>query len=132
MTRLPRPSKPREQLRRRNRPEEWVVLPAAGCTLPVPKWPASEKPSPAEAALWKRLWRLPIAEWWHQQAIEPFVVASYVSLAIAKPAHASVLALARELGLTPASLQRLRLLVEQPESQATATTDPYKHLRVAK
>lgn len=131
MTRLPRPSKPREQLRRRNRPEDWTILPAEGCTLPVPKWPTGEKPSPAEAALWKRLWKLPVAAWWHAQAIEPSVVAMYVTLAIGKPSHASVLALARELGLTPASLQRMRLVVEQPEPKQKPTEDPYRHLRAA-
>jgi hypothetical protein len=38
-TRLPKPRKPSEQLRRRNRPEEWTVLPAEGCDLPAPPWP---------------------------------------------------------------------------------------------
>jgi hypothetical protein len=132
MTRLPKPRKPGEQLRRRNRPEEWVSLPAEGCELAIPKWPAGGKPSPAETALWKRLWKSPIACYWHSQAVEPFVVASYVRLAIEKPAHASVLALARELGLTPASLQRMRLVVEEPEPEPAATVvDPYQHLRVA-
>jgi hypothetical protein len=128
MTRLPKPRKPGEQLRRRNRPEEWVILPAGGCARPVPKWP-NGKPSAAENALWKRLWKLPVGAWWHSQAVEPFVVATYVTLAIEKPAHASVLALARELGLTPASLQRMRLVVEQPEPEAKTTADPYRHLR---
>ena len=30
---LPRPSKPREQLRRRNAPEQWTILPAGGCSM---------------------------------------------------------------------------------------------------
>ena len=37
-----------------------------------------------------------------------------------------------ELGLTPASLQRLRLIVEAPEPEAKPTADPYWHLKVAK
>jgi phage terminase small subunit len=36
-----------------------------------------------------------------------------------------------ELGLTPAALQRLRLIVEAPEEEAEARPDPYAHLRVA-
>jgi hypothetical protein len=131
MPRLPTtPRKPPEQLRRRNRPEEWTVLPAEGCTLPVPKWPTG-KPTKDEADLWARLWKAPLAAWWHEASVEPFVVASYVSLALEKPAHASVLALARELGLTPAAMLRLRLIVEAPEEETESVADPYKHLRVA-
>ena len=98
--------------------------------MPAPKWP-SGKSSPSEAALWKRLWSLPIAVWWHDQRIEPFVIASYVTLALSKPSHASVLALARELGLTPAAMQRMRLVVEHPEPEAAPTADPYRHLKMA-
>lgn len=127
-SRLPKPRKPAEQLRRRNAPESWTSLPAEGCSLPAPKWPTT-KASKAEADLWKRLWTLPIAVWWHEQRIEPFVVASYVTLALEKPAHASVLALARELGLTPAAMQRMRLVVEQPEPEVRQTADPYRHLK---
>jgi hypothetical protein len=129
-SRLPKPRKPADQLRRRNAPEQWTALPAEGCSLPAPKWPRA-KPSKDEAALWARLWALPIAAWWHDQRIEPFVIASYVSLALEKPAHASVLALARELGLTPASMVRMRLVVEHPEPEAVPAADPYRHLKVA-
>jgi hypothetical protein len=131
MPRLPTtPRKPPEQLRRRNRPEEWTVLPAEGCTLPAPSWP-NGKPTKDEADLWARLWKAPLAAWWHETSVEPFVVASYVSLALGNPAHASVIALARELGLTPAAMQRLRLIVEAPAAEPE-TADPYKHLRVAR
>ena len=77
------------------------------------------------------MWALPIAVWWHEQRIEPTIVATYVRLAATKPEHASCLKLMTELGLTPASLQRLRLIVEAPETEAEAQLDPYKHLRVA-
>jgi hypothetical protein len=128
---LPRPRKPTEQLRRRNRPEEWTVLPSEGCKRAAPKWP-SGSPSPAELALWKRLWVLPIAAWWLEQQIEPFIVARYVSLAVSKPAHAAVSRLEADLGLTPAALLRMRLMVEQPEPNLEELPDPYQHLRVAK
>ncbi len=82
--------------------------------------------------MWARLWRLPVAAWWHEQSIEPFIVSSYVMLALEKPAHANTLALARELGLTPASMLRMRLVVEEPEPEARLKADPYRHLRVAK
>ena len=64
--------------------------------------------------------------------MEPFVVATYVKVALEKPAHASVLALARELGLTPASLQRMRLVVEGPERETKPAPDPYRHLRAVR
>jgi hypothetical protein len=127
---MPARRKPLEQLRRRNRPEEWVVLPSAGCSTPAPTWPAG-KPSLSETGLWKRLWKLPIAAWWHEQRIEPFLVARYVRLSLKKPEHATVGQLERELGLTPASMLRLRLVVEVPEPETKPTADPYRHLRVA-
>jgi hypothetical protein len=114
--------------RPKNVPRDWLALPPEGCKLAAPKWP-SEKPSAPEAALWKRLWSLPIACWWHDQRIEPDIVALYVSLRIAKPEHVSVRGLANELGLTPASMLRMRLVVEHPEPEREAAEDPYAHLR---
>ena len=105
-------------------------MPSEGCKRPAPKWP-SGSPSPVELALWKRLWALPIAAWWHEQQIEPFVVGRYVSLAVSKPAHAAVSRLEADLGLTPAALLRMRLMVEHPESVEAERSDPYRHLKVA-
>lgn len=34
-----------------------------------------------------------------------------------------------ELGLTPAAVLRLRLVVEQPEPERAPREDPYRHLR---
>jgi hypothetical protein len=127
---VPAPRKPAEQLRRRNRPEQWTVLPADGCKLPAPKWPLGTA-AKGEADLWKRLWALPLAAWWHEQRIEPAIVARYVVLAIGKPSHASVSKLESDLGLTPAAMLRMRLAVEHPEPVAKPTVDPYRHLRVA-
>jgi hypothetical protein len=126
--RVPRSRKPVEQLRRRNRPDTWTVLPAAGCRLPVPKWPTG-RASADEAALWKRLWVLPVAAYWHATRIEPSVVARYVRLALEVPSHASVSRLETDLGLTPAALLRMRLIVEEPEPEAAPTEDPYAHLK---
>ena len=107
-----------------------MVLPAAGCSRTAPPWPAG-KPAAAETRLWKKLWALPVACFWHEQQIEPFVVARYVRLSLTKPEHATVGQLERELGLTPVAMLRLRLVVEVPEPQAKLTADPYRHLRVA-
>ena len=129
--RLPRGGKPPEQLRRRNAPEAWTVLPADGSTAAAPDWPIGV-PSADESKLWVRLWATPISAWWRDQRIEPHIVATYVRLALEKPSHASVLSLARELGLTPASLQRMRLVVEHPEPKSTTAkpaADPYAHKR---
>jgi hypothetical protein len=126
--RVPKPRKPPEQLRRRNAPEQWTVLPAEGCRLSVPKWPDGT-PTKAEGDLWKRLWSLPVACWWHDQRLEPSIVARYVSLRFAKPALAVLSRIEGELGLTPAALLRMRLVVEPPESEPEQGPDPYAHLK---
>lgn len=127
MARLPRASKPHEQLRRRNRPESWTVLPAAGCDLDAPSWPLGEF-ADGESELWARLWKLPVACYWHETRVDPFVVARYVRLAMRKPEHATVSRLEADLGLTPAALLRMRLVVETPEPEAPIIADPYAHL----
>ena len=124
----PRP-KPPETLRRRNAPEAWTLLPASGCSLAAPKWPLG-KASAAESALWRRLWHLPVAAWWHEQRIDPFPVARYVRVGLARPEHAALGRLEAALGLTPEALVRLRLVVEHPEGQAKAT-GRYRHLELA-
>ena len=81
--------------------------------------------------MWKRLWKLPVAAFWHEQKIEPSVIARYVRLSLAKPEHATVSKLESDLGLTPAAMLRMRLVVEVPEPETKPTADPYRHLRVA-
>jgi hypothetical protein len=125
-SRLPKNAKPRAAVRRGNRPEGWTLLPPK-CTLRAPAWPL-DQPSAAEKALWLRLWSGPIGAWWHDQHVEPGLVASYARLALEKPGHAGTLALARELGLTPAAMLRMRLVVEEPEPEPEPGPDPYAHL----
>ena len=72
------------------------------------------------------VWALPIAELWHEQRIEQTIVGAYVRLATSKPEHASCLKLMTELGLTPASLQRLRLIVEAPGGGVRASSRPLR------
>jgi hypothetical protein len=78
------------------------------------------------------LWALPVAAWWHDQSIEPSIVARYVSLRFARPQLAVLSRLEGELGLTPASLLRMRLMVEVPEAEREPSEDHYAHLRAVK
>jgi hypothetical protein len=94
----------------------------------APRWPDGA-PLPSEAELWKRLWAWPVAAWWHEQGVDPSVIARYVSLRFASPALATLSRLEAELGLTPATMARLRLTVEEPEVEAVAAPDPYAHLK---
>lgn len=127
--RLPSPNrKPPAKRRHRGAVEPWTVLPVEGCRLKPPAWPFG-RATTAQRALWTQLWRLPVAAWWHEQQIEPHVVATYVALVLDKPSHASTIAFARELALTPAAMQRMRLFVEQPELEDEEKDDPYAHLR---
>jgi hypothetical protein len=93
-----------------------------------PAWPVGTA-SVAEKKLWAALWALPIAAWWHEQRIAATVVARYVTLALSKPEHSSVAQLERELGLTPAAMLRMRLVVEEPEPVEEPREGPYTHLR---
>jgi hypothetical protein len=122
--------KPASERRRTNRPDDWTALPAEGCSARVPKWPQGA-PTDAQRDLWRRLWKLPVAAYWHDVKLEPHVVAGYVAGWIENPLHATVARLASELGLTPAGMQRLRLVVVEPEPVADATADPYAHLTEA-
>jgi hypothetical protein len=85
-----------------------VSLPAEGCKLKLPAWPIG-KPLPEEQKLWADLWALPIAAYWHETRIAP--------------------TLERELGLTPAAMLRMRLVVEEPEPVDEPRESPYAHLR---
>ena len=105
-------------------------MPPEGCSFAAPKWPDG-KASAAESARWRDLWSLPIAAWWHDQRVASNVVARYVRLSLSKPEHATVGQLERELGLTPASMLRLRLVVEHPEVEPARAESPYRHLRDA-
>jgi hypothetical protein len=84
-----------------------------------------------EAVRWAELWRLSVACWWHEQQVAASVIARYVTMSLQKPEHATVGQLERELGLTPAAMLRMRLVVETPEPELELGPDPYAHLRVA-
>ena len=98
----------------------WAFLSAVA---EAPFWSASE------AAMWRRLWASPVAVYWRQQHIDPHVVAGYVRGWHTNPLHATVGRLASELALTPAGMQRLRLVVVEPEPEEPDAPSPYAHLR---
>jgi hypothetical protein len=125
------PRKPsQEPIRREKRADgEWFVLPSSGCSRPIPRWPHGT-PSPAEAARWRRLWRLPIAVWWWEQQIDPDLIGRYVRLAYSKPHLGSISRIENDLGLTPAGMMRLRLVVEGPEEPKWQPRGRYDHVRV--
>lgn len=71
------PPKHPSERRRRNTPEQWRQLPAAGRKGPVPKWPITHAPADsAELELWKTLWKTPQAIVWAEQGAQR-VVARY-------------------------------------------------------
>lgn len=135
------PPKPAGQRRRRNKREEvWTLLPSGGCELPVPEWPLSRKASKPEAAYWSELWSRPVAWWWHDQAISPFVIARYVRMFCRNASDptklgAQLTTAEKNLGLSPEGMRQLRLMVEDEASEAeVAEADEpggrYQHLRV--
>lgn len=104
------------------------LLPFEGRTAPAPPWPSGHTPSDPEALAWSRLWALPQACAWEALNLSS-TVETYCRLGAvldvqldAGDPSAALLAqhvrLANDLGLTPASMARLRWTV------ATAPTPP--------
>ncbi len=123
MAPLPKPSA------RRTTQPSYDLLPRDGCKRKPPPWPFGT-PSTDELTLWRDLWRRPVAEMWHSQAIAPAVVARYVhgavldALSDAPKLGAALHALEADLGLSPASLARLHLRVE-PAPELRIVADPF-------
>ena len=79
---------------------------------------ASQSPSDAESALWIDLWKRPVAHLWRGLYIAPMVIARYVRVLSSNPASGSLAQMESALGLTPASLGRLRVQFEAPIATA--------------
>jgi hypothetical protein len=92
-----------------------TTLPTGPSRLKAPAWPFGT-PSEAELALWRDLWRRPVAHLWRSQFIAPAVVARYVRVLVANPAAGSLAQMESGLGLTPASLARLHVSFEAPHA----------------
>lgn len=90
-----------------------TTLPTRPSRLKAPVWPFGT-PSEAESALWRDLWRRPVAHLWRSEHIAPMVVARYVRVLVANPAAGSLAQMESGLGLTPASLGRLHVQFAQP------------------
>lgn len=86
---MPGPA-PNPNARRRNNHGDWRTLPAE-CAEPAPRWPLSGCKPAGLVELWRYLWRLPVAEIWHEQSAARLV------------ARYALLVLANERALLPAS-----------------------------
>jgi len=61
---MPNPARPFSRAHRGVR--NLVILPAAGCTLPVPAIPEGRDWTPAETEMWRGLWQSPQATQWDE------------------------------------------------------------------
>jgi hypothetical protein len=96
-----------------------VVLPAEGCTLPVPKIPAGRVWSNVEKARWRQLWQSPQATQWDETAAGTVaLLIAFESRLLADEGSAWLAQEARHcteaLGLTPKAMAALGWAVEQP------------------
>ncbi len=116
---MPPVPKPAQIRRRRNQAPTDAALPRK-TTRKAPVWPYGA-PGAAAATLWGSLWHRPIASLWHDQGTEPTIVARYVRMALAEPMTpslaAQVGALETALGLTPQSMARMRLRIEDDRAE---------------
>lgn len=127
-------SKDPSQLRRRNLPSgAKVQLPMEGWQGDIPQWPLLEG-TDIEIYRWEQLWRTAQAAAWVRMHID-FTIARYVRLSILVETEAknnvataqvinSVMALEKELGLTPAALKRLEWEVVADEVEDARETKP--------
>jgi hypothetical protein len=89
------------------------VLPTTPSTDKPPPWPLGTA-SKAESALWRDLWGRPAAHLWRSQFIAPIVPARYVRALLINSGNPSLVAMESALGLTPASLARMRVTFADP------------------
>ena len=109
-------SKPNSRARRRSvtssGPASTVILPAAGCEMPIPKIPAGREWSRVEKRRWNELWTSPQATQWDETASGTVaLLVSYASLLLSGQGAAWIAQECRHaseaLGLTPRSLLAL-------------------------
>ena len=112
----------REYGGRRPTPTAANVLPTGISRAKPPAWPF-DGPTVDEQALWRDLWRRPVAHLWRSQHIAPMVVARYVRVLVRNPASGSLAQMESALGLTPASLTRLRVQFEAPSPPLSAEAE---------
>jgi hypothetical protein len=132
------PADPNALRRHRASDAEWTTLPAEGWTTPAPTWPLSQQ-TPAELALWTRLWALPQALEW-ERCHQEDEVALYCRRFIEAEEPGSAVNLSTlvrqmrdSLGLTTPGLRANRWLIGAPESttrRPAATSSSRNRLRV--
>jgi hypothetical protein len=116
------------------------ILPSEGRQGPPPKWPSAHKPSPAERALWRRLWSLPQACAWEAIPGTAEIVSRYcrTSCLAARlldegKVHAALLAQLRamemDLGLTAAAMARLRWTIDDGDTGTSGQVTPLRPVR---
>ncbi|WP_455680010.1 phage terminase small subunit [Streptomyces rubrogriseus] len=98
-----------------------VVLPLAGCDLPVPPMPPGRTWTEAEEVMWVGLWESPQATQYDDSYIP--LVALYVQIVCQSLSSRATAGLASEaryladhLGLSPAGLRTLGWVMEQPDT----------------
>lgn len=99
-----------------------VELPAAGCTLPVPKLPPGRTWTTAERARWRELWQSPQATQWDDTARGTVAVLVIYETAIMAGEASAWMAqecryAAAALGLTPQALAALGWSIVETEER---------------
>ena len=123
------PPIPSELRRRRNASPGFEQLPAEGRTGDYPVWPLGAR-TKEEAALWRKLWRLPQAVKWEELQCED-LVALYVRAftRASEDVDTKLIAESRQLdaklGISPKAMRDLRWEIadRKPEAPVAETVD---------
>lgn len=118
---------------------EWVTLPAAGRSGPVPEWPLTE-PAERESELWAKCWAMPQAVMWEQMS-QHVEVALYVRRLVEAEQPESKVTVgtlvrqyADSLGLTTPGLRsnrwRIALVADDEEAEQSTRSSSKSRLRV--
>ncbi|WP_455567961.1 phage terminase small subunit [Streptomyces ardesiacus] len=116
----PKPNPGAKFSRHRGDERPVTYLPPDGCPDDPPPLPPGRTWSEAEAEHWQELWTSPQADVWEDSAglaVAALVVATSTILGGGRPSAQLIgeqRALMAELGLTPASMERMRWAVGEP------------------
>lgn len=123
----PAPNPSARNSRHRGDERPVTYLPPDGCQDDPPPLPPGRAWSEAEEQHWRELWQSPQAEVWEDSAfpaVAALVVATSTILGGGRPSAQLIgeaRALMSDLGLTPASMERMRWVIgEQPNTTRAA------------
>ncbi len=122
----PKPNPAARFSRHRGDERPVTYLPPDGCQDDPPPLPPGREWSEAEAQYWAELWRTPQASVWDDcvfPAVAALVVATSTILRggrVSAQLIGEQRALMNDLGLTPASMERLRWVIGEPPNAARA------------